>query len=118
MESLPDIIGKEEDEPIDANKLKSSAQSQDGGESEENKLENDLNVDADEFWSVDGTDADEGLEIEKSNGKGAHNHFSDDMTIDQIQNSLKPELEKIVRKYCSQKVEEVVWEIIPIWRRI
>ena len=114
MESLPGIIEKEENEPIDGDRLRDIVQSNER-ETGEKKAESDPNIDIDEFWKVDGADTDEGAENQNIDidKKETTRHLADEATIEQIQKSLKPELEEIVKKYCSQKVEEVVWEIIP-----
>ena len=95
MESLPAIIEKEES--ISQEKV---------------SLEDNFDTDVEKFWSVDESNTDEDLKREVTNEKKPR-HFAEDISIEQIQDSLRPALEEIIKKYCSQKVEEVAWEIIP-----
>ena len=112
MESLPAVISGESGTADDDLSKKFSQ----GGMDEEN-LENDLsvNIDANEFWSIDGgVDTDAGLaEIKDADSEGESRHFGKNLTEEEIKNALKPVLEEIVKKYCSRKIEEVAWEVIP-----
>ena len=109
MESLPGII-KEETRAVVDNVLKDSLQE----EVKEKDLENGLDINVDEFWSVDGeAETDEDFVKEKNYREDKNHQFDSNVTEEQIRNALKPALEEFVKKYCSQKVEEVAWEIIP-----
>ena len=108
MESLPNIIEGEGREFIDM----AIPQKEEGPEIKD--LDNN-SIDADEFWRVDepDLDKDEDLKDAAVHEKKGGQQLPQDASLEQIQNSLKPALEEIVKKYCSQKVEEVAWEVIP-----
>ena len=105
MESLPAVIN-EESKPIDDSLLEKLSEEQ----IDKKSLENNLDINVNEFWSIDREKDVSEISLKEEN---KNPHFDKNITEEEIRDALKPALEEVVKKYCSQKVEEVAWEVIP-----
>ena len=98
-------------------------------------LEELLHLNAEDFWSVDEKDefsvADPPKKLQKESQVESQvepvepqidspqkpplnvESFDEDQLVLKMKKALVPAIEEMVKKYCSQKVEQVAWEVIP-----
>ena len=106
MDSLPDIIENASDAPVENVSIKREELEFEGQRD---------NIDVDKFWSVDSDvpGVETSVDSQSVDERKNHLHLDEGEMIDKIQDALRPALEGIVKQYCSQKVEEIAWEVIP-----